>query len=331
MPSAETALLILAVAVVMDLAIGEYPALLHPVVWMGKLIAILLRLAPAHGWWRQFLFGAVLAALTIALSVGLAVAALHLAARWPWLQVAVGAGLLKAAFALRELGRAAERVVAPLETGDIDTARTALRSLCSRDAERLEPADLLAGTVESLAENASDSVIAPLFYYLLLGVPGAVGYRAINTLDAMVGYRGRYEALGKVSARLDDVANWLPARLTALLFLGVGWLSRLKAANGWRIWRRDAARTPSPNGGRPMSVVAGLLGVRLDKPGVYVLGDAQQPLTPRHARLAWRLVFRSALTMFLLCAAVLAVRHYCGDAAAAREIALVFQAREHTP
>src|SRR5205807_7932914 len=98
-------------------------------------------------------------------------------------------------------------------------ARLALRSLCSRDSNELTREELLAATIESLAENASDSFVAPLFYYVLLGVPGAVGYRAINTLDAMIGYRGQFEALGKCAARLDDIVNLIPARLTAVLFL----------------------------------------------------------------------------------------------------------------
>src|SRR5205085_1312462 len=98
----------------------------------------------------------------------------------------------------------------------------------------------------------------PLFYYLLFGVAGAMGYRAVNTLDAMVGYRDRFEALGKASARLDDLANYLSARLTAGLLLLVGWLLGKDAAEGWRILRRDGASTPSPNAGRPMSVMASL-------------------------------------------------------------------------
>src|SRR5205807_4109329 len=128
-----------------------------------------------------------------------------------------------------------------------------------------------------------------------------VGYRAVNTLDAMVGYRGQFEALGKASARLDDLANYLPARLTAGLLLLVGWLLGKDAAEGWRILRRDGARTPSPNAGRPMSVMAGLLGVELEKKGVYVLGDPRQPLTPATVREAWRIVAWAGQVMLALC------------------------------
>src|SRR5207302_5219298 len=138
-------------------------------------------------------------------------------------------------------------------------ARAALRALGGRDASQLDGEALVAGAIQSLAENASDSFVAPLFYYLLAGVPGAVAYRAVNTLDAMIGYRGKYEALGKAAARLDDLANLVPARLTAGLLLLAGWLGGRDVAAGWRVLRRDGAKTPSPNGGRPMAVMAGLL------------------------------------------------------------------------
>jgi adenosylcobinamide-phosphate synthase len=283
-------LAILAGALLLDRFLGEYPAPLHPVVWTGKLISLLLRCAPRRGWWRPFVFGVFLAVGVPALAAVAALAALRLAAAAPWVGIVLGIFLLKASFALRELGAAAERVRAAVEAGDLPRAREALRSLCSRDPAHLDEEALLAATVESLAENASDSFVAPLFYFLLFGVPGAIAYRAVNTLDAMVGYRGEFEALGKTSARLDDVANWVPARLTAALLLLAGWLSGWDVARGWRIFRRDRARTPSPNGGRPMAMMAGLLGVQLDKQGVYTLGDRHNPVAPATVRQAWRLV-----------------------------------------
>ena len=171
---------------------------------------------------------------------------------------------------------------------------------------------MLAATIESLAENASDSFVAPLFYYVLLGVPGAMGYRAINTLDAMIGYRGgKFEALGKFSARLDDFANLIPARLTALLFLLTGCLGGGSAVQGCRILRRDGAKTPSPNGGRPMAVMAGLLDVQLTKKGVYSLGEAREPLTPAKVRQAWRIVMAASGVMVFLCCVALLAGTWC--------------------
>ena len=292
----------LAAALLLDWLIGEYPSPLHPVVWMGRLISGLLRLAPASGWWKQLIFGAILTAGVTALCAAATALVMHLAARVPLVAVVVGALLLKASFALRALGAAAERVRRPVEAGDLPAAREALRALCSRDPRDFDGEALLAAAVQSVAENASDSFIAPLFYYLLFGVPGAVAYRAINTLDAMIGYRGRYEALGKAAARLDDLANLIPARLTAALLLLAGLLTRKDVAEGWRILRRDGAKTPSPNGGRPMAVMAGLLGVRLEKKGVYTLGDPCKPLTPDTVREGWRVVVASAWIMAGICA-----------------------------
>jgi adenosylcobinamide-phosphate synthase len=303
---AGTALAILALALVVDCLLGEYPAALHPVVWLGRSISICLRMAPASGWWPQFVFGIVLTLVIVSLSAAAAWLFLLLACFHPLVEILTGAFLLKASFALRELGQAALRVVRPLEKDDLAEARLALRSLCSRDPGELNREDLLAATIESLAENASDSFVAPLFFYVLLGVPGAVGYRAINTLDAMIGYRGKYEAMGKFAARLDDVANLIPARLTALLFLSTGWFFGGNVIHGWRILWRDRAKTPSPNGGRPMATMAGLLSVQLDKKDVYSLGDAREALTSAKAQQAWRIVVASGGAMVVLCSLTLA-------------------------
>ena len=309
-PGLVTPLAILAGALLLDHFLGEYPAPLHPVVWMGKLVSLLLRCAPRNGWWRPFVFGVFLAFGVTTVSAAAAFMALRAAALVPGLDIVVGALLLKASFALRELGAAAERVRAPVAEGDLPRARAALRSLCSRDPAALDEEELLAATIQSLAENASDSFVAPLLYFLLFGIPGAIAYRAINTLDAMVGYRGPFEALGKASARLDDLANWLPARLTALLFLLAGWLTGRNLARSWRVFRRDCAQTPSPNGGRPMATMAGLLGVQLEKKGVYTLGDREKPIVATTVLQAWRVVVVSAWFMAGLCALGILALHY---------------------
>jgi adenosylcobinamide-phosphate synthase len=285
--NAAVAVATLGAALLLDRFAGEYPAPLHPVVWMGRLTSALLRLAPAAGWLRQLLFGAFLTATIVAIPTAVAVLVMNGSyGAYGTYAVTLVAGtfLLKASLALRELGAAAERVRRPIEAGELDGEA------------------LLAATIQSLAENASDSFVAPLFYYLVAGVPGAVAYRAVNTLDAMIGYRGKYEALGKCAARLDDLANLLPARLTAGLLLLAGWLTGKDVAAAWRVLRRDGALTPSPNGGRPMAVMAGLLGVRLEKKGAYVLGDPVRPLTPAAVRDAWRLVVLAAWLAVGLCA-----------------------------
>jgi adenosylcobinamide-phosphate synthase len=201
-----------------------------------------------------------------------------LVAPHPIFSVVVLALLLKPTFALRALREAACGVRDALARGDVPAARGALRSLCSRDASELDEPALVAASVESVAENASDSFVAPIFYFALFGLPGALFYRAVNTLDAMVGYHGRYEYLGKASARLDDALNYVPARLTALLLLAAGWLLGADARRGLAVLRRDGGLTESPNAGRPMAAMAGLLGVELEKRGHYRLGDATAPL-----------------------------------------------------
>jgi len=306
----DIAALQLALAMLLDVVIGEYPNFMHPVVWIGKTVKAVLLLAPSSRWWAQFLFGIVMVAIVGTMTGGATFCIMYSAKNSYLGEIVIGAVLLKASFALCELGRAAFRVVRPLQEHDLGRAREALRSLCSRDPADFEAKQLLEATVESLAENASDSFVAPVFYFVLFGVPGAMVYRAINTMDSMIGYRGKYEALGKAAARLDDVVNWIPARLAAGLLLFVGWMCGYSLADGWRIMRRDGAKTPSPNGGRPMAAMAGLLGVRLEKKDVYVLGDPVNELTTDTVRSAWKLVVGMGMAMLTLAFAFCALG-YC--------------------
>jgi adenosylcobinamide-phosphate synthase len=293
-------LLPLAGALAFDWFIGEPPERLHPVVWMGKAIAFVERRAPARGVLAQLGAGALIALAVPALFAGGAALLLALVARGriPGLGLLLATWLLTSTFALRALGAAARRVSRALARGDLAAARQGLASLCSRDPAALDGPALAAATIESLAENASDSVVAPLFYFALFGIPGAVFYRAVNTLDAMIGYHGRYEYLGKAAARFDDLLNLVPARLTACLLLAAGALTGADAARGWSICRRDGGKTESPNAGRPMAAMAGLLGVELAKVGHYRLGDPLRPLSPHTITAAWRLVTIAALLAF---------------------------------
>ena len=262
-------------------------------------------LAPQRGRAVQLLWGGAVALGVPALCAALAWGTLALLGQFPLLHFATSVFLCKSTFALRALGEAGQRMRQALG-GDLQTARGALQSLCSRDATHLQAPELIAATVESVAENTSDSFVAPLLFYAVAGLPGAVAYRAINTLDAMIGYHGRYEYLGKAAARLDDVCNYIPARLTALLLLAAGALRQQNVRRGWRILRRDAGRTESPNAGHPMAAMAGLLGVVLSKPQHYALGDAHMPLHPTLIDSAWRTV-RTAAWLTLGGAAALCV------------------------
>ncbi len=263
---------LLPLAVAWDLLLGEPPNAVHPVVWMGNVAWAIERRAPQEGRAPQLAYGALLA-------FGPPLAYAALVARggrwlrpWPPLALALGVPLLKSTFAIRELRRAGERVRAPLAAGDLNAARAGLGWLVSRDASALPAPLIAAAATESLAENLSDAIVAPLCYWAIFGLPGAVTYRAINTLDAMIGYHGRYEWLGKVAARLDDAANVIPARLTALLLVGAAALLGEDAPRALATIRRDARATESPNAGWPMAAVAGALGVELEKIGHYRLG-----------------------------------------------------------
>lgn len=262
---------ILGVAFALDATWGEPPNALHPVVWMGRAIAPLKRCAGARP------LVALLIGTLYALLVAFGFAALFWAVEaglsaQPVLRAAFVVYGLFGCFALKGLVAAGDQVRKALAASDLVQARVGLSSLCSRDAQDLSASEVAGASIESLTENLSDSVVAPLFFFVLFGLPGAVFYRAANTMDAMVGYRGRFEYVGKAAARLDDLLNLVPARLSALLLLCAGACTGQDVRRGFAIWLRDKSRTESPNAGHPMAMGAGLLGVRLDKRAVYTLG-----------------------------------------------------------
>jgi adenosylcobinamide-phosphate synthase len=197
-----------------------------------------------------------------------------------------------------------------LDSGDIAAARDRLPSLCGRDPHTLDQTGLARAAVESVAENTSDAVVAPLFWGAIAGVPGLLGYRAVNTLDAMVGHRSeRYREFGTASARLDDLANLLPSRLTALLTAAVAPLAGGDGRGALRMWWRDGDRHPSPNSGQCEAAMAGALGVRLGGTNVYhgrvetrpYLGDGAPP-GPADLRRAARISGAVGVAALAVCA-----------------------------
>ena len=295
-------LLILFLAVIIDLALGEPPRFAHPVVWMGKLVSFLERGGRSQRPAAQFLYGLGMTLITMGLFT---VATYFLLSYLKNINfvvyVIVGAALLKSTFSLRELRRAAIGIKNLLLDKKLDEARFELRSLVSRDTSNLSEPLLVSATVESVAENASDSFVAPLFYFLLLGVPGAIAYRVVNTLDAMVGYHGKYEYLGKFASRLDDVLNFIPARLTALLLVLAAFLSRRSGRASWRVALREHAKTESINAGWPMAAIAGSLGVQLEKVGHYKLGKSNTPLIAKTVDDSLKLVYLAMFAWILIC------------------------------
>ncbi len=275
-------------ALLWDRLLGEPPARLHPVVWMGHAVRAFDRLRGRH----DLILGGLMA---------LSIPATFAFGAWllPWW---LGFVVCKCMFSLRMLRDAGLEVAAALEADDLPRARSGLRSLCSRDPRTLHAEDVASGAASSLAENVTDSVTAPFFWYAIGGLPAMVFYRAVNTMDAMIGYRDpRNEQWGKAAARLDDLLNLVPARLTALSIVAAAAVVPDASASGaFRAWRRDASKTPSPNGGHTMAAVAGALGVALSKPGVYVLGAPGAPPSAATIRETWRLIGGVGLGLALL-------------------------------
>ncbi|MGD1825851.1 adenosylcobinamide-phosphate synthase CbiB [Chromobacterium violaceum] len=251
--------LFLPIALLLDRLLGEPPRW-HPLVGFGRLVKAVERLAypaapGAEPAWRMRLRGAAAIALLLA-PFTLAAWAL---ARLPLLEIIVPVALLYLAVGARSLAQHAEVVRKALAEGDLQLARERVGWIVSRDTRELDEAGVARATIESVLENGSDAVFAALFWFLVLGAPGAVLYRLANTLDAMWGYKNeRYLHFGWAAARFDDMLNYLPARLTALTYLLLG-----HAAKGWRCWRTQAPTWYSPNAGPVMAAGAGALGVSL--------------------------------------------------------------------
>jgi adenosylcobinamide-phosphate synthase len=280
----------LALGVLADLALAD-PRRGHPVAGYGRAAGALERRIYRDDVGR----GAVFAAVAVAGPVVAGTVLQRATRRNPVAATLVTAAATWAVLGGTSLAREGEAMAASLEGGDVDAARRRLRNLCARDPEGLGAAELARATVESLAENTSDAVVAPLVWGAVAGVPGLLGYRAVNTLDAMVGYTStRYLRFGRVPARLDDLVNLAPARLTAALTVLAAPVVGGDPAAAWRILRRDGGRHPSPNAGRPEAAAAGALGVRLGGTNRYhgslerrpELGDGRAPEVPDVRRAA---------------------------------------------
>lgn len=276
--AALTSMAALWLALAIDRWLGEPPARWHPVVWMGRYLDwVGKRIAPATGApvrkLTGFAGGAIGWCVGAALVLVVACGVTSVANRLPAWAAPLLIGLaLKPLLAWRMLRDEVLAVEAALGTS-LDAGRTQLARLVSRDVNTLGVVQVRESAIESLAENLNDSLVAPLFWFVLLGLPGAAVYRFANTADAMWGYRGerggrQWEGAGKWAARADDVLSWIPARLTALLLV-FGTFAGPRI--GLATCRREAGRTPSPNSGWPMAAMALRLGVRLAKPDVYAL------------------------------------------------------------
>ncbi|WP_295856447.1 adenosylcobinamide-phosphate synthase CbiB [uncultured Xylophilus sp.] len=299
-------------ALAIDRLWGEPPVALHPVVWIGRYLGWAgRRIVPAEPQareedWGAFGLGALAWSAGAAIVLVAALLAQAALVRLPWwAALPLGALLLKPLLAWRMLRDEVAAVEAALAVS-LDDGRARLARLVSRDVTRLSAVEVRESAIETLAENLNDSVVAPVCWFVLLGLPGAALYRFANTADAMWGYRGRWEWAGKWAAHADDLLSWLPARITAALLMAGA------PPAAWRALAAEARRTPSPNGGWPMGAMALRLGVRLGKPGVYVLHAGGRHATAADTagalRRAGRAVAASAVLGGLLLAAGAALR-----------------------
>ena len=279
----------------------------HPVVLMGKCITrleeVLRRRFPATPKGERAA-GCVLAVLLPVGTLVLTEAICLLAGRiHPLLGLAVQTFWCWQALAVKGLAEESKNVYRQLATEDLPGARRVVARIVGRDTQALTEEGVTKAAVETVAENFSDGVVAPLFYMMIGGAPLALCYKAVNTMDSMIGYKNqRYLQFGRAAAKLDDAANYLPSRLAAVFWIAAAGLTGQDAPNAWRIWRRDRRNHVSPNSAQTESACAGALGVQLAGPAYYfgeyynkpTIGDAKRPIEPRDILRANRMLFAGA-------------------------------------
>ena len=306
---------------VIDLLLGDPARMPHPVVFMGRCISALekslRRIFPKTP--KGELAGGVILAAVLPLGTlaftGLCVWGLGLV--HPALGFALQVLWCWQALAAKGLRQESENVRRALVTGTLDDARKAVSRIVGRDTAALSREGVIRAAVETVAENFSDGVVAPMFWMLIGGAPLALAYKAVNTMDSMVGYKNdRYLYFGRAAAKLDDAANWLPSRLAALLLVAAAPLTGQNAKRAFAIWRRDRRKHASPNSAQTESAMAGALGVRLAGPASYFgevhqkpwIGDDTRPIEPQDITRAGRMLYAgSALALVLFCGARLGI------------------------
>jgi adenosylcobinamide-phosphate synthase len=298
----------IALGVIVDACVGD-PRRGHPVAVFGRWAGFLER----HVYAPSRMRGAAFTVAAVAGPVLLGVVAERVSERRPVLRILLTAASTWIAVGGTSLAKEGRGMAAALQQDDLPSARERLTHLCARDPSGLAADQLARATVESLAENTSDAVVAPVLWAAFLGAPGVLGYRAVNTLDAMVGYRSeRYQDFGWASARLDDLVNLLPSRLTGVLTVGCAPLVGGSPRRAWRVWCADCRRHPSPNAGHCESAAAGALDVQLGGSNVYAGRVETRPVVGADGRPPdWRDIRRGA-----------ALSRYVGYTAAA--IAILF-------
>ncbi|MBR6040289.1 MAG: cobalamin biosynthesis protein CobD [Clostridia bacterium] len=301
-----------------DCVLGDPARLPHPVVLIGKLISLsekALRKAFAKTERGELAAGTVMAILVPLISTGVSFGILF--GLWklsPWAYFAMSSIMCWQCFAARCLAKEAKKVVRALESDGLEAGRKQVSMLVGRDTEQLTEEQVIKAAVETVAENASDGVIAPMLFMFLFGAIGGFFYKAVNTMDSMVGYKNdRYLYFGRAAAKLDDVLNFVPSRLSALAMIAVCPLLRLDGQNAYRIWKRDRRKHASPNSAQTESVAAGALHVELAGPASYfgkvvkkpTLGDPDRPIERDDVKKTCALMYGASVLLLVLLEAIL--------------------------
>jgi len=298
-------------AYIIDIIIGDPRWFLHPVVNIGKAVRFLegkIRRTSLIGRKK----GGIILCFAVVIPVyfitwGIVEGCFFINSLFGMIVTALLASLT---LATRSLYDESKLVLNALNLGDIKEARKRLSMIVGRDTENLDEQGICRAVIETVSENLSDGIVAPMFYLALGGVPLAMAYKAVNTLDSMVGYKNeRYADIGWFSAKMDDIWNWIPARLTGFIIVAVSFILRLKWRDSWKIMRRDGRNHSSPNSGISEAAAAGSLGIQLGGENRYfgeivrkpTIGDAAKKIDRGDVKKAWSIMFASSFLMAAVC------------------------------
>jgi len=295
-------IVIVGFALLLDFLIGDPKTKYHPTAWIGKLIAVLVPFTRNNSPKKELFGGilivfavvAIVSTLLVALDFGISLLTIDIVSLV--VSIAVGSILLKTTIAIRGMQKHALAVVDALEKDDLDSARNHLSMIVKRNTKHLDKNHISSAVLESVSENTVDGITGPLFYYAIFGLPGAFVYRAINTIDSMVGYKtSLFRNIGWFGANCDTILNYIPSRLTGLVMI----LSALILGYNWKesfyILKRDGKKLESPNAGFPIAALAGALGTKLEKINYYAVGDGNIEFTKSHIISAIRLMKVSSI------------------------------------
>ena len=295
-------IVIVGFALLLDFLIGDPKTKYHPTAWIGKLIAVLVPFTRNNSPKKELFGGilivfavvAIVSILLVALDFGISLLTIDIVSLV--VSIVVGSILLKTTIAIRGMQKHALAVVDALEKDDLDSARNHLSMIVKRNTKHLDKNHISSAVLESVSENTVDGITGPLFYYAIFGLPGAFVYRAINTIDSMVGYKtSLFRNIGWFGANCDTILNYIPSRLTGLVMI----LSALILGYNWKesfyIMKRDCKKLESPNAGFPIAALAGALGTKLEKINYYAVGDGNIEFTKSHIISAIRLMKVSSI------------------------------------